>query len=140
MKRKPTVLETVTLDKSDTGGIVIANVIRSFYAEEEPSRVLGQLYQTTVCKDCYLEEMADGDLIPVVQNGGETTQRFYTFSDEGSRRVYWGNVSYNKARKLSERETSFLGKIINKLSIFISRPAEAVSHPFPVLLKSYLKR
>lgn len=114
-----TLIETVTLDKreiedSSDRAKTFAIIRRSFADEKTPGKVVGELLQTVVCEDCYLETYYDGSTTPVVRNCRESIQTFHSY-DRNGEPSFWGSVPWNKARRISERQTSLFGSLVNRV-------------------------
>lgn len=117
----PRITEKITLYKethlSETGEkYIYATIARSFYSVGNPDLMVGQLLQDLKCSDCYLSEMGDGDCLPVVSQGRDHRQIFSLFDGDGYEVFRTKEVSYHMAKKLSERQTTFLGRIRNRLT------------------------
>lgn len=121
MESTSRVVETTTLEKhviyKENGkDVVWAKVTRTFTDRKNPAKVVGELVNTFLCDDCYLEGMAEGDFLPVVTKEREMNQSFWLFRDGAG--FYYGQVSYHKARRISERETSPWGRLQNRVYFF----------------------
>ena len=94
--------ETVTLAKHPRGGGITAEFTRVF--TDRNLKVLGTLVQLTDCEDAHLEQMPEGDSLPVVRNGKETLSFFLL--PHGDRYSLFSHFSYEKAKKVALRQTS----------------------------------
>jgi hypothetical protein len=87
--------------------------------------IVGILIHTCLCDDAYLNEMAKGDVLPGVCNSRESHQEFFLV--QGNRAyVPLGPMSYNKARRMAENQTTFFGRIRN----WVTPPKTFSSGPF----------
>lgn len=103
--------ETVTLVKHPREGGITAEFTRVF--KDVNSKVLGTLVQLTDCDDAYVEQMPDGDSLPVVRNG-KATLSFFLLPHGGNRYTMFSDFSYGKAKKVAMRQTSVWGKLRNR--------------------------
>lgn len=102
--------ETVTLVKHPREGGITAEVTRVF--TDRNSKVLGTLVQLTDCEDAYLEQMAEGDNLPVVRNSKATLSFFLL--PHGDHYSLFSDFSYQKAKKVALRQTSIWGRSRNR--------------------------
>ena len=121
MKSTSRVIETTALEKTclwqEKGkDVVQAKITRTFSYRGNTGVIVGILIHTCLCNDAYLNEMAEGDVLPGVCNPRESHQEFFL--------VQWnrvhvplGSVSYNKARRMAENQTTFFGRIRNWITI-----------------------
>lgn len=117
MESTSRVIETIVLEKHVLGErngkpVIQAQFTRTFSDRRNPSRIVGILTQMCLCDDAYLNEMAEGDTLPSVCNSHERTQEFTLVQGNGVH-VPIGRISYNKARRMSENQTTFFGRIRN---------------------------
>ena len=88
-----------------------AKVTYTFLDHKNSMKVVGLLEVTCICDDIYLEEMSDGDMIPVVRNAEFEEQNFFLIRGQ---HTYWmGSLSFHKALRVSQKETTLIGKLRN---------------------------
>lgn len=109
-----TSLEKSVIPNQNGSDIVFAKVTRTFSDKAEPFKVRGKLVWTSLCDSCYLQEMSEGDLLPVVTKPKSEQQCFYIFGKNGEE-IYWGQATYYMAQKVSNRERTLFGRLRNRV-------------------------